>query len=81
MENEPQVQMGKYVGAKIILATPMSRRKFCEIKGQGWSGEEDQPGYIVQYAGKDNYQSWSPKAVFEEVYRLVSSDELRLINM
>lgn len=67
--------MRAYIGAKIILARPMSERNFRELKGQGWGGQEDSEGYLVQYAGKDNYQSWSPKAVFEEAYRAVSVDE------
>ena len=79
--NEVQCKMQAFIGSKIILASPMSERSFRELKGQGWGGQEDQPGYIVQYAGKDNYQSWSPKAVFEEAYRPVSSEEVRIINL
>lgn len=71
--------MKAYIGSKIILAQPMSRKAFCELKGTGFSGD-DAEGYLVQYAGKDNYQSWSPKAVFEEAYRLVSTEESGLIN-
>ena len=78
MENKMQA----YIGSKIILAAPMSERQFRELKGQGWGhGNEDQPGYIVQYAGKEEYQSWSPKAVFEEAYRLVSQEEIRIVNL
>lgn len=67
-----------YIGAKIILAEPMSRKSFCELKGTGFSGE-DAEGYLVEYAGKDKYQSWSPRAVFEEAYRPVSLEEKGLI--
>ena len=73
-------KMQAYIGSKIILASPMSERTFRESKGQEWGGgNEDQHGYIVQYAGKDNYTSWSPKAVFEEAYRPVSNYESTII--
>ncbi len=83
METQSDVStpMKSYIGTKIILALPMSERKFRELKGQGWGGQEDRAGYIVRYAGKDAYESWSPKAVFEEAYRLVSADEMALINL
>lgn len=44
--------MKRYIGTKIIHAEPADRA--------------GTPGYFVQYA--DGYTSWSPKAVFEEVY-------------
>lgn len=44
----------RYIGTKEITA---------------WEQEKDgQPGYAVKYA--DGYISWSPKAVFEEAYRV-----------
>ena len=46
--------MEQYIGTKIIQAEPQSR-----------DGKE---GYRVLYP--DGYVSWSPKAVFEEAYRL-----------
>ena len=76
-----QTKMQAFIGSKIILAAPMSKRGFAAHKGNEWGGEEDEAGYLVQYAGKDNYQSWSPKAVFEEAYRPVSSEEVRIINL
>lgn len=52
--------MKPFIGTKIIMAEP---------------GEKDgQPGYRVRYA-PDGYESWSPKAVFEEAYRPVSAAE------
>ena len=55
--------MKAYIGAKIIQAEPQERN--------------GQLGYKVLYP--DNYVSWSPKAVFEEAYRPVSSDEAMLV--
>ena len=52
----------RYIGTKEITA---------------WEQEKDgQPGYAVKYA--DDYISWSPKAVFEEAYRVSEGDEQRL---
>jgi hypothetical protein len=56
--------MKTYIGTKIIQAEPMS--------------QNDRDGYRVIYP--DGYESWSPKNVFEEAYREVSSDEARIIN-
>ena len=66
--------MKKYIGTKIIEAVPAIR------KG-GKVYEKDQPipksmdpveeGYKVRYA--DGYESFSPKAVFEEAYRPIDS--------
>lgn len=74
-------KMQAFIGTKIVLASPMSERAFRQLKGESWGGEEDRHGYLVQYVGKDNYQSWSPKLVFEESYRQVSSEEVRIINL
>lgn len=56
-----------YIGAKIILAEPQER--------------DGAAGYRVIYAnpGGTQYESWSPKAVFEEAYRPVSPGEADLI--
>ena len=48
-----------YIGAKLIKA-------YYETK-------DGMPGYHVTYP--DGYESWSPKAVFEEAYREVSERE------
>jgi len=53
----------KYIGTKIILATPESK-----------DGEE---GYKVTYP--DGYVSWSPKAVFENAYREITDSEINLL--
>lgn len=75
--------MKAYVGSKIILAEPMSEEEF-KTKYRGApvvSVEADgadvttgiTPGYHVRYP--DGYDSWSPKEVFEESYRLVNRNE------
>ena len=57
--------MKTYIGTKIICAEPQDR-----------NGE---PGYKVVYS--DGYVSWSPKSVFEECYREVNEDEIRLMKL
>jgi hypothetical protein len=52
-----------YIGSIIIHAEPMEK-----------NGE---PGYRVVYP--DNYESWSPKHVFDQAYRPVSDMEARLV--
>lgn len=48
-----------FIGSKIINAEPQEK--------------DGQPGYKVIYP--DGYESWSPKAVFEEAYRPVNEGE------
>ena len=60
------------IGTKVIGFEVMSEKTFRELKGQGWGGHEDVDGYHVQYSGvngKPDYDSWSPKNVFEDAYR------------
>lgn len=61
--------MKQYIGTKIIQAEPAFR-----IDGGIYSPDELLPkgtdveeGYRVRY--QDGYESWSPKAAFEEAYR------------
>jgi hypothetical protein len=61
--------MNRYIGTKLIEATPMSleetkRKLQRDIKpaDDNYNGE----GYLVKY--EDGYLSWSPKEVFEKVY-------------
>jgi len=56
--------MDTYIGTKIVRAEPEDR--------------EGAPGYAVVY--EDGYRSWSPKAVFEHAYRLVTPGELALLH-
>ena len=52
----------KYIGTKEVLAWEQDK--------------DDRPGYAVKYP--DGYISWSPKAAFEEAYRVSEGDEQRL---
>lgn len=56
--------MEKYIGVKLIVATPMDAKEFSDESGKVVAGEE---GYKVVY--EDGYISWSPKDVFEKAYR------------
>jgi len=47
--------MKKYIGTKIVVAEPQDK--------------DGKPGYKVMY--KDGYVSWSPKAAFDEAYKLL----------
>lgn len=55
--------MKTYVGTKIINAEPETK-----------NGED---GYKVVYP--DGYVSWSPKEVFEQAYREISTGEKKLL--
>ena len=52
-----------YIGTKIIQARPMM--------GPAGNMYPDQDGYEVVYP--DGYTSWSPKAAFEQAYRLTDA--------
>lgn len=69
--------MKEYIGTKIINARPATRLEYetgkmnkenmksdCSQRGLENALAE---GYVVEYP--DGYVSWSPKSVFEEVYR------------
>lgn len=55
--------MQQYIGTKIIQAEPALRYSLPNVPGED--------GYKVVYP--DGYESWSPKAVFEEAYRPCSA--------
>jgi len=65
--------MKKYQGKKIIEAEPMTLGIYKEQTGRDpyanhpLSMPDDAEGYHVRY--KDGYESWSPKAAFDEAYR------------
>lgn len=68
--------MKKYIGTKEVQAQPMSA-ELANSKGfktSSYTGKDE--GYEVIY--KDGYSSWSPKEVFEEVYKLVETPLDRL---
>ena len=60
--------MQKFIGTKLIEATPMSRGVYNEYRG--WQAPVDEnpkdEGYLVKYP--DGYESWSPKETFEAAY-------------
>lgn len=60
--------MKHYIGVKEIDAKPMTRGEYNIYRG--WTIPTDEnpndEGYLVKYS--DDYESWSPKNVFEEAY-------------
>lgn len=72
-----------YIGTKMVKAEPMAK---SAAVAKGWArpsseGNEDVPGYHVQYTNPDGstYDSWSPKDVFEQSYQIVENFKDRLI--
>lgn len=59
--------MKRYIGTKIIHAEKMDHFSFLKSKGKVIPNHENMDGYKVKYS--DDYESWSPKNVFEESYR------------
>lgn len=70
--------MQRYIGTKLINATPMTRAEYNVLRGWELSVDEcgDDTGYLVEYVdgGKANtlmyagYVSWSPTDVFDKAY-------------
>lgn len=81
--------MIQYTGTKTVMATPMSRGEYNELRGWEVPADEDPTdlGYLVQYKsgskpnvdGFDGYISWSPMKPFDEAYKLDNThrDSLR----
>lgn len=74
--------MKKYIGTKEISAEPMHE---ISAANKGFVSPNNRPwraGYHVQYANPDGsvYDSWSPKDVFEQSYRVADTylDRLRI---
>jgi hypothetical protein len=71
--------MKKYIGTKVINATPMTRLDYNILRGWQLPANENgaDEGYLVEYTdgGKPNmegysgYVSWSPKEQFDGAYR------------
>ncbi|SHN03792.1 Protein of unknown function [Anaerosporobacter mobilis DSM 15930] len=61
--------MKKYIGTKMLQATPMSIGDYNKYRGWTIPSNENpnDEGYLVEY--EDGYQSWSPKEVFEKAYK------------
>ena len=76
--------MKAYIGIKIILAEPMDDiefgRKFKQTVPE--AGRPAIEGYHVKYSNPDGteYDSWSPKNVFERSYREISEDEKKFLS-
>ena len=58
--------MDKFIGTKIILATPMSKKTFGLKNGNDVEDCDDQAGYLVKYSV--TYESWSPKNEGESLH-------------
>jgi hypothetical protein len=63
--------VGKYIGFKLIDATPMNLID-AEEKLQRKIKPGNEPGYLVKYP--EGYESWSPKDVFEKAYMQVGDN-------
>lgn len=73
------VPVHTFIGTKLILATPMTRRDYILYRGWELPQDEngDDEGYLVEYVdGGDanhpahsGYISWSPKPVFDQSYQ------------
>lgn len=61
--------MKKYIGTKVILAKPMNRGEYNNYRGWQIPADENpaDEGYLVKYS--DDYESWSPKVMFDAAYR------------
>lgn len=69
--------MKVYIGTKHVKASPMDEAIAVE-KGYARQNEDNhewRQGYHVQYANPDGstYDSWCPKPVFEQAYRLADT--------
>lgn len=73
--------MKKYLGKKEVLASSMSMGDAYD-KGLLQSGlessrvERNKQGYLVEYS--NGYQSWSPKDVFDNSYKVIDTPLDRL---
>ena len=71
--------MRAFIGAKIILAEPMDENTFIsKYKHKETENSEIKLGYHVIYP--DAFHSWSPKDVFENAYREITSGEFRMVD-
>ncbi|WP_130893078.1 DUF2829 domain-containing protein [Paraprevotella xylaniphila] len=75
--------MKKYIGTKQVEAEPMKLGDFVQKTGRNPYGndienhEETEFGYHVRY--EDGYESWSPKDVFENAYKLADTPLDRML--
>lgn len=77
-------KLKKYIGTKEVMAAPMDEAT-AVTKGLARKNENNhewRPGYHVQYTNPNGstYDSWSPKSVFDESYKLAETflDRMKL---
>jgi len=64
--------MEKYIGVKLVDAEPMWVEAAEDHLGHPISASSDADGYLVKY--EDEYESWSPKDVFEKAYKKIKNN-------
>ena len=76
------LNLKKYIGTKVVEARPMYE---IDAESIGYArknidNHEWRNGYHVRYTNPDGsfYDSWSPKDVFEEAYRIADSPKDRI---
>lgn len=79
MKSNINLNLMRFIGTKILLATAMNRGDYCDYRGwtlpEGENPADD--GFLVEYTdggaanneNHDGYISWSPKEQFDKAYR------------
>ena len=75
--SQTRLPLQPYIGSKIIEACPMTLSQYNSIYQKVVPATDGEDGYVVFYT--DGYISWSPKSVFEEAYRKLSTKEINKI--
>lgn len=65
--------MAKFIGVKMIEATPMRASMALSAGYKIGNAHPDDMGYEVTYP--DGYKSWSPKSIFEHTYFEIKADD------
>lgn len=73
--------MKKYLGKKEVMASPMNMgeaydRGLLQSNLKSSRVDKDKEGYLVKY--DNGYQSWSPKDVFDNSYKVIDTPLDRL---
>lgn len=73
--------MKRYLGKKEVMASPMSmgdayNRGLLRSNLKSSRVDKDREGYLVKY--DNGYQSWSPKDVFDNSYKVIDTPIDRL---
>lgn len=75
--DECNLNLKKYIGTKVAEARPMNEidAEYIGYARKNSDNHEWRDGYHVRYTNPDGsfYDSWSPKDVFEESYRIADS--------